>query len=210
MSVDFELFARYAEVNSKDPEKAERIRAKQAEVNDFLDREGLLAIPKLELIEFIQSQRSELWDHRFTHLALVAQEALRSTEGVFVHSNRADMVRALRERAAAGDQRILTHYTDRTLAHQIRDSGDILGRNYPSRRTLLDLLKRPNYDTTYPNQTWKQTLQEWAAAFPGNTEVRDTMWLLIRFNFFSNIPTVEERLQAARADLRMDDLISTS
>lgn len=193
------LLSRYAEEVAQNPQLAERISRQRAELLNFLDREGLSGIPRVTLNQLYRQERDIFYDRRDTHLALVAQEALRTEEGRFIHPNAMSVARSLRKSVEAGDQRIIIDYTDGTLVHQIGTSGDYM-RDFGGKETISNLLRHPNFDVTYPNQAWKQTLQGWATTFPEDTTLRDFRYLLVRFNHFLKIPTVEERLQVLRAE----------
>lgn len=192
----FHILGLYAKVTHA-PQLAARIALQRDELLEFLDREELSKLPRTTLNQLCRQDRDEFYDRRQTHLAIVAQEALKTSGGEFVHPTSMSVVRALRERVATGDQRILTHYTDRTLAHQIRDSANGVAR-LRDREILSGLVQNPNFAITYSNQVWQQILREWSITFPQNTSLGDIASMLWRFTLFSKILPVEERLQTVR------------
>lgn len=203
----FGILAEHAEIVSRDPQKAERIKAQQQEIDKFLAQEGLsqLLDPQ-EDIRQVSAREVEQTRQRYAnHLAAVAKEALRVANGEFVHQTKASVARALRENIRAGDPNLLSHFTHQTLVDQILLAGKELlltvlhhKDNIFSGKMLDELLSMPEFRERASGFGWLETFQYAQEVLPKNTTGARVGLLLLNFSEVSKQKSIEERLQAVR------------
>lgn len=204
----FRLLAKHTEIVAHDPQKAERIREQQRQVERFLAAENLVQLenPQEDVRRVHAEEAEQKRQNYMNHLAAVAKEALQVADGEFVHPTKASVAHALREGIKAGDPNLFPHFTNQTLANQIllagrellltvlHDEDRILGS-----KTLGELLDMPDFRDRAAGFGWLETLQYMQEVLPKDTTGKRVGFLLLNFSEVSEHKSVEERLQAVRA-----------
>lgn len=200
----FRNLARYAEEFQKDSEKAARIRARQKEVDDFLDKEGLSQVRNVATQ--LENRRREGAYAReiqyLNHLAVVAQEALRIEDGEFVHSGPNSVMRALKAKIAEGSTPgLISGFKDKALAHQVSIAGRKVAswpvfRGGNSSVTLTDVVSSPIFERQVPYEGWRQTIEYASQALPAETRIIDLSILLMGFATLGKYKSVQVRMDS--------------
>jgi len=201
----FKKLAEVASLVQGDEEKAKRVNEKLVEVKEFLGKEGLLIDnPRKQIKEARDKEGEKKYERYQNHLAAVVQEALQVEGNNFKHSNIRDIVRALKDKIANGsDPRLISTYTDSTLAYHVWHAGikfsDILPRDHRPylEMPLTSLVALEDFPKIVPFEGWRQTLKYVSQVFPKDAKAWDVAFILMDFSRDKN-KSIPERIKALR------------